>query len=240
MLEIRAEISEAIAHHNLPHAAYLFLELKKLDPTQVLIQAGAARCGQPIGQPAVLRSGGGGVRAVSDALPEFRADRTGGVDAGGDLRAIPESIRDERGNCCCGRWRGCTPSGRFSGRDRNWRESSRCWRSSRSRRGDPREGEGLDDAACLASMTERWPASSSRKSRGRGGSIFFTASRRAMASAYEPGSGESCRLRRARTNSRGRRFEMSSSGWDPSHRVSQFRRRMPRHLPNAWRRAMRR
>jgi membrane associated rhomboid family serine protease len=36
MLEMRAEISEAIAHHNLPHAAYLFLELKKLDPTQVL------------------------------------------------------------------------------------------------------------------------------------------------------------------------------------------------------------
>jgi len=36
MLEIRAEISEAIAHHNLPHAAYLFLELKKLDPSQVL------------------------------------------------------------------------------------------------------------------------------------------------------------------------------------------------------------
>jgi len=36
MLEVRAEISEAIAHHNLPHAAYLFLELKKLDPTQVL------------------------------------------------------------------------------------------------------------------------------------------------------------------------------------------------------------
>jgi membrane associated rhomboid family serine protease len=36
ILEIRAEISEAIAHHNLPHAAYLFLELKKLDQTQVL------------------------------------------------------------------------------------------------------------------------------------------------------------------------------------------------------------
>lgn len=36
MLEMRGEISEAIAHHNLPHAAYLFLELKKLDPTQVL------------------------------------------------------------------------------------------------------------------------------------------------------------------------------------------------------------
>jgi tetratricopeptide (TPR) repeat protein len=36
MLEMRAEISEAIAHHNLPHAAYLFLELKKLDPTQIL------------------------------------------------------------------------------------------------------------------------------------------------------------------------------------------------------------
>jgi membrane associated rhomboid family serine protease len=36
MLELRAEISEAIAHHNLPHAAFLFLELKKLDPTQVL------------------------------------------------------------------------------------------------------------------------------------------------------------------------------------------------------------
>jgi membrane associated rhomboid family serine protease len=36
MLEIRAEVSEAIAHHNLPHAAYLFLELKKLDPSQVL------------------------------------------------------------------------------------------------------------------------------------------------------------------------------------------------------------
>jgi membrane associated rhomboid family serine protease len=36
MLELRAEISEAIAHHNLPHAAFLFQELKKLDPTQVL------------------------------------------------------------------------------------------------------------------------------------------------------------------------------------------------------------
>ena len=36
LLDLRAEISEAIAHHNLPHAAYLFLELKKLDPNQVL------------------------------------------------------------------------------------------------------------------------------------------------------------------------------------------------------------
>jgi membrane associated rhomboid family serine protease len=36
ILELRAEISEAIAHHNLPHAAFLFLELKKMDPTQVL------------------------------------------------------------------------------------------------------------------------------------------------------------------------------------------------------------
>jgi membrane associated rhomboid family serine protease len=36
MLEMRAEISEAIAHHNLPHAGYLYMELKKLDPTQVL------------------------------------------------------------------------------------------------------------------------------------------------------------------------------------------------------------
>jgi membrane associated rhomboid family serine protease len=36
ILELRAEISEAIAHHNLPHAAYLFLELKKLDSAQVL------------------------------------------------------------------------------------------------------------------------------------------------------------------------------------------------------------
>ena len=33
---LRAEISEAIAHHNLPHAAFLYLELKKLDSTQVL------------------------------------------------------------------------------------------------------------------------------------------------------------------------------------------------------------
>ena len=36
ILEMRAEISEAIAHHNLQHAAILFLELKKLDPRQVL------------------------------------------------------------------------------------------------------------------------------------------------------------------------------------------------------------
>ncbi|MGA3065791.1 MAG: rhomboid family intramembrane serine protease [Tepidisphaeraceae bacterium] len=36
LLDLRAEISEAIAHHNLPHAAYLFLELKKMDPNQVL------------------------------------------------------------------------------------------------------------------------------------------------------------------------------------------------------------
>ncbi len=36
LLELRAEISEAIAHHNLPRAAFLYLELKKLDPAQVL------------------------------------------------------------------------------------------------------------------------------------------------------------------------------------------------------------
>jgi hypothetical protein len=36
LLEMRAEISEAIAHRNLPQAAHLFLELKKLDPTQLL------------------------------------------------------------------------------------------------------------------------------------------------------------------------------------------------------------
>jgi hypothetical protein len=36
ILEMRAEISESIAHHNLPHAAFLFLELKKLDKSQVL------------------------------------------------------------------------------------------------------------------------------------------------------------------------------------------------------------
>lgn len=34
--ELRAEINEAAAHHNLPHAAILFLELKSLDPEQVL------------------------------------------------------------------------------------------------------------------------------------------------------------------------------------------------------------
>jgi membrane associated rhomboid family serine protease len=34
--DLRAEINEAIAHHNLPHAAILFLELQKLDPRQVL------------------------------------------------------------------------------------------------------------------------------------------------------------------------------------------------------------
>jgi membrane associated rhomboid family serine protease len=34
--DLRAEISESIAHHNHPHAALLFLELKRLDPKQVL------------------------------------------------------------------------------------------------------------------------------------------------------------------------------------------------------------
>ena len=34
--ELRAQVHEAIAHHNLPHAAILFLELKTLDPEQVL------------------------------------------------------------------------------------------------------------------------------------------------------------------------------------------------------------
>jgi tetratricopeptide (TPR) repeat protein len=34
--ELRAEIHEAVAHHNLPHAALLYLELKRLDPLQVL------------------------------------------------------------------------------------------------------------------------------------------------------------------------------------------------------------
>ncbi len=34
--DLRAEIHEAIAHHNLPHAAILFLELHRLDPKHVL------------------------------------------------------------------------------------------------------------------------------------------------------------------------------------------------------------
>jgi membrane associated rhomboid family serine protease len=34
--DLRAEISEALAHHNHPHAAHLFLELRRLDPQQVL------------------------------------------------------------------------------------------------------------------------------------------------------------------------------------------------------------
>jgi membrane associated rhomboid family serine protease len=34
--ELRAEINEAIAHHNLPHAAIMFLDLRNLDPRQVL------------------------------------------------------------------------------------------------------------------------------------------------------------------------------------------------------------
>jgi membrane associated rhomboid family serine protease len=34
--ELRAQVHEAIAHHNLPHAAILFIELKTLDPDQVL------------------------------------------------------------------------------------------------------------------------------------------------------------------------------------------------------------
>jgi hypothetical protein len=34
--ELRAQVHEAIAHHNLPHAAILFIELKELDREQVL------------------------------------------------------------------------------------------------------------------------------------------------------------------------------------------------------------
>jgi outer membrane protein assembly factor BamD (BamD/ComL family) len=34
--ELRAQVHEAIAHHNLPHAAIVFLELKSVDPDQVL------------------------------------------------------------------------------------------------------------------------------------------------------------------------------------------------------------
>jgi tetratricopeptide (TPR) repeat protein len=34
--ELRAQVHEAIAHHNLPHAAILFMELKAIDPDQVL------------------------------------------------------------------------------------------------------------------------------------------------------------------------------------------------------------
>src|SRR3954470_16452576 len=34
--ELRAQVHEAIAHHNLPHAAILFMELKTIDPDQVL------------------------------------------------------------------------------------------------------------------------------------------------------------------------------------------------------------
>jgi hypothetical protein len=34
--ELRAQVYEAIAHHNLPHAAIVFMELKTIDPKQVL------------------------------------------------------------------------------------------------------------------------------------------------------------------------------------------------------------
>jgi membrane associated rhomboid family serine protease len=34
--ELRAQVHEAIAHHNLPHAAIVYVELKTLDPNQVL------------------------------------------------------------------------------------------------------------------------------------------------------------------------------------------------------------
>jgi membrane associated rhomboid family serine protease len=34
--ELRAQVHEAIAHHNLPHAAIVYLELKSVDPNQVL------------------------------------------------------------------------------------------------------------------------------------------------------------------------------------------------------------
>jgi membrane associated rhomboid family serine protease len=34
--ELRAQVYEAIAHHNLPHAAIVFMELKAVDPKQVL------------------------------------------------------------------------------------------------------------------------------------------------------------------------------------------------------------
>lgn len=34
--ELRAQVHESIAHHNLPHAAILFMELKTIDPHQVL------------------------------------------------------------------------------------------------------------------------------------------------------------------------------------------------------------
>ena len=34
--ELRAQVHEAIAHHNLPHAAIVFMELKTVDPNQVL------------------------------------------------------------------------------------------------------------------------------------------------------------------------------------------------------------
>src|SRR5207237_1453442 len=34
--ELRAQVYESIAHHNLPHAAILFIELKNLDRHQVL------------------------------------------------------------------------------------------------------------------------------------------------------------------------------------------------------------
>jgi membrane associated rhomboid family serine protease len=34
--ELRAQVHESIAHHNLPHAAILFIELKTIDPQQVL------------------------------------------------------------------------------------------------------------------------------------------------------------------------------------------------------------
>jgi membrane associated rhomboid family serine protease len=34
--ELRAQVHEAIAHHNLPHAAIVFIELKTVDPNQVL------------------------------------------------------------------------------------------------------------------------------------------------------------------------------------------------------------
>jgi hypothetical protein len=55
--ELRAEIAGSIAHHDLPRAAELYLEMRALDPPAGALAAGAARRGQPAQRPAALSPG---------------------------------------------------------------------------------------------------------------------------------------------------------------------------------------
>ena len=114
MLELRAEISEAVAHHNLPHAAFLFLELRKMDASQVLSRQ-RTRCGQPARQPAIFIEAAEAYEQFLSHYPNFEQIEQVELMVGVIYARYLNKFERARQLLLRG-WPACTPSVRYSAR----------------------------------------------------------------------------------------------------------------------------